>query len=248
MRFILLAFALLAAIFYISNPQAFGVKQNFKVSGNGRVERNLTGGANVDFTKIGEFGANLFNDFMETGTDSVEDLQTNAQNGGLINGALPNGALPNERQSLARITATPTPQVQPETADTNILSAIKSSDLTSYDGRLTAIATAMSNDPVTTSAEMNIAMNACLNVETSTVLSSYFVGLVQLVAETSQLPAGQRADNLKVKSQPLNSLLNAWVSSLPKNERSATIQTLQNWAGKPTELVACHMEWLRTAP
>lgn len=237
MRFILLAFALLGVAFYISNPEVFGAKRNFQIAENGRVVPNQTGGANFDFAKIGEFGGEMFDMLLGSDTDSVESAASSAQN------AATDGVTP----LIETASATPAQTAISETPPM-MLSAIQTPDLGSYDGQLAAIARALQDDPMTASANMRAATVACLDAQAPAVLANYFVGIVQLIAETSQLPEAEQTANFTSKSQPLTELVKAWMASLPAAQRGQVTQELQNWAGRPTELVACHQPWLTKAP
>ncbi len=216
MRFIFLAFALFGVAFYVSNPQVFGSKRTFQTSENGRIVRNQTGGNNVDLAAIGEYGAELFNKFTKSADDSAPEGSATAQN-------------------------STQPASQP---DSQILSAIQTPDLSTYEGRLAAISVAMQNNPETTNTAMRSATTACLGAQTSPILANYFAELVQLVAQTSQLPSTAQAASFQPKSAALTALLKAWLASLPEAERAAATQELQNWAGRSADLVACHVAWL----
>jgi hypothetical protein len=70
MRFILLAMALLGVVYYISNPQQFGLKHKIELSGNGRIAFAQPAGAHVDFSKISQYGANLLDSLALASGDS----------------------------------------------------------------------------------------------------------------------------------------------------------------------------------
>ncbi|HIP23557.1 MAG TPA: hypothetical protein EYG79_08210 [Rhodobacteraceae bacterium] len=220
MRFILLAFALIGVVFYISNPQAFGVKKKFEFSVGGQVTRNETGGANFDFSKIGDFGVEMYEKFTATPDDSDSGVVATAAN------------------------------VEAETtlghSETQILSSISTPDLDTYTGQMAAISRALQAEPTATAAQMQTAMQACLTTESPEQLTNYFVGLVQVVAQTAQLPQAQQADSFKQYSAPLTQALRGWLQFLPEDQRVANTLVLQQWAAQPKALVACNLAWLST--
>ena len=220
MRFILLAFALIGVVFYISNPQAFGVKKKFEFSIDGHTTRNDTGGADFDFTKIGDFGMEMYEKFTDTPSDSDSGV-------------------------VAAVAS-----VEAETAlggdETQILSSINAPDLGTYMGQMAAISRALQAEPTATAAQMQTAMQACLTNESPEQLTNYFVGLVQVVAQTAQLPQAQQADSFKEYSAPLTQALRGWLQFLPEDQRVANTLILQQWAAQPKALVACNLAWLRT--
>ncbi len=218
MRFILLAFALIGIIFYITNPQAFGVKKKFELSTGGHVVRNETGGANFDFTIIGDFGASLLGKLTAAPDDSANSAPADVAS---IAAFAPAG----NKKNL-------------------ILSAISSPDVGTYQGQMAAISQALQADPTATAAEMQTAMQACLPDRAPPQMINYFVGLVQVVAQTSQLPQAQQADSFRKYSEPLTQTLKVWLQLLPEDQRAANTLVLQDWAARPKALVACNQTWL----
>jgi len=216
MRFILLALAMIGVVFYISNPQAFGAKKKFQLTGNGHVERNMTGGANVDFTKIADFGVDMFDRLSNTRDDSASlELASAEEN----------------TQNIA--------------TEAHILSARDGPDLNSYEGQLSAIAKALEEDHNRTSIYMKIATQACVANRPAHEITSYFVGLVQAVAHTAQLPQAQQGEGFRSESAALTQELTAWLKELPADERAANTLVLQEWAARSNELVACQLAWLK---
>jgi hypothetical protein len=218
MRFILLAIALIGVAFYISNPQVFGVKKKFELSTGGHVTRNETGGANFDFAKIGDFGAEMFDLFTSEPDDSAP--------------------------AIVAAVATTEAESPQSSEDSKILIAIDTPDLNSYTGQMTAISNALQADPIATAAHMQTAMQACLTDKSPPQLTNYFVGLVQVVSQTSQLPQAQQAEGFAQYSAPLTQALKTWLQILPEDQRAANTQVLQTWAAQPQALVACNQVWL----
>ncbi|NOR64348.1 MAG: hypothetical protein GQ535_17905 [Rhodobacteraceae bacterium] len=218
MRFILLAFALIGVAFYISNPQAFGGKKKFELSTGGQVTRNETGGANFDFAKIGEIGADMFDLFTTEPDDSAPTIVAAV--------------------AKSDIEATESHE------GSQILSAIDTPDLSTYAGQMAAISSALQADPIASAAHMHTAMQACLTDKSPPQLTNYFVGLVQVVSQTSQLPEAQQAESFAQYSAPLTLALKTWLQILPEDQRVANTLVLQSWAAQPQALVACNQAWL----
>lgn len=79
MRFILLAFALIGVALYLSNPAAFGVYQGFQLSGGDRIARR---GAPLNFSKIGDFGTDVFDFFTDDpARDRLLEMASNESEG-----------------------------------------------------------------------------------------------------------------------------------------------------------------------
>ncbi len=79
MRFILLAFALIGVALYLSNPQTFGISQGFQLSGGDRIARR---GAPLNFSKIGDFGAEMFDFFTDDpARDGLLEMASNESEG-----------------------------------------------------------------------------------------------------------------------------------------------------------------------
>ena len=222
MRFIILALVLIGVALYISNPQAFGVKQKFQLSGNGGILSREPERPNFDFTKISEFGVKLYEKFTASPEDSAST------------------------ETVELASAEPTPSAT--TANSQALSAIGGPDLATYDGQLAAIALALQNAPVDTAAQMRSATQACLATQAPEPLANYFSGLVQVIAQTTQLPQAQQVESFKAQSAPLTQALKAWLKFMPEEQRAANTAILQDWAARPKELVACHLAWLNARP
>ncbi|MBL1436587.1 MAG: hypothetical protein COB08_010365 [Rhodobacteraceae bacterium] len=220
MRFILLSIALFGLVLYISNPEAFGKKREFKLSVGGRIVREEPKGATIDFAKIGDFGVEMYESFFDSPDDS-------ASNDTIV--------LAGNDQTSA-----------PNGPETQILSAISAPDITTYSGQVSAISFAMHADPVGTTTQMQAAMKACLPHQYPEPLTNYFVGLVQVVSETAQLPLAEQTANFREESAPLTQALRAWLQFLPEDQRAENTLLLQDWAARPKDLVACHISWLST--
>jgi len=222
MRFIILAFALIGVALYISNPQAFGAKHKLKFSESGRTvnrERELP---ELDFAKISDFGVGLYEKFAGSpdNSDNTETVDL---------------AIPDPAATSADI-------------DMQVLSAVNRPDLTTYEGQLAAIALALQNDPMETAAQMRAATQACLPAQAPEPLTNYFSGLVQVVAQTAQLPQTQQVESFKAYSAPLTQALKGWLKFMPEEQRAINTTILQDWAARPKELVACHLAWLNAHP
>jgi len=218
MRFIILALALIGVALYISNPQAFGVKQKFQLSENGRVMSRAPERPRFDFTIIGDLGVELYEKFTASPSDS---------------------ASVNEVEIASGQDNTPLNGIESQT-----LSAIGSPDVTTYEGQLSAIATAMQNAPEATTTQMRAATRACLTAQAPEPLANYFAGLVQVVAQTAQLPQAQQVESFKAQSAALTQALRGWLQFMPEDQRAANTRILQDWAARPKDLVACHRAWL----
>jgi hypothetical protein len=225
-----MAVALFCVGFYISNPQAFGGKGNFNISNNGHVAVNRRGVASLDLGKIGSAGTALFGKIAETVQGSPTETEANQSESGA---------------QLAENTPETADSPQQEATSSQILSAIEEPDLTSYNGRLAAIYTALNKNPDATGTAMHAATKACLKPGSSDILVNYFVQMVQLTAKTAHRPVVEQADYFKRESAPLTNLVKIWLGSLPTEEGAAATAELQNWAGRPIELVACNMAWLQ---
>ncbi len=218
MRYIILALALIGAALYISNPQAFGVKQKFQLSENGRVVSRAPERSRFDFTIIGDLGTELYEKFAASPSDSASAEGMDAASG----------------QEDTALNGT----------ETLTLSAIGTSDVATYEGQLSAIAAAMRNAPDATTAQMRAATQACLPAQAPEPLANYFTELVQVVAHTAQLPQAQQVESFKAQSAPLTQALKAWLKFMPEDQRAANTAILQDWAAQPKDLVACHLAWL----
>jgi len=214
MRFIFLAIALLGAALFISSPQVFGNKKKFQLSDNGRVVRPEPNKTGFDFSKIGDFGVEMYKKFTTTHDDS------------------------------GSIDTTTEPETAIGSAESQVNNTQNAPDLSTYNGQVLAISLAMQNDLEAATSQMKIAMQACLTTQSPEQLTNYFVGLVQVVAETSQLPQAQQADNFRLKNAPLTQALAGWLRFMPEDQRAAHTLVLQNWAAQPKALVACNLAWL----
>ncbi len=218
MRFILLAFALIGVVFFVSNPQAFGMKKKFEFSVGGKVERNETGGANIDFSEIGRFGAEMFG-FLKTEPDDSPSI-------------------------IAPKAASSQSEAIQSSNESQILSSMNTSDLGTHAGQMAAISSALQAEPIATAKHMQTAMQACLTEASPPPLTNYFVGLVQVVSQTSQLPEAQQAESFAQYSAPLTQALKTWLQFLPEDQRAAHTLILETWAAQPQALVACNQTWL----
>lgn len=218
MRFIILALALIGAALYISNPQAFGAKKKFQLSENGRVVSREPDRARFDFTKIGDFGVELYEKFIAAPDDSAST------------------------QAIEVARTKPALQTDPE--NSQVLSAVGTPESLTYEGQLAAISAALHENPEATAAQMQAATQACLSNQAPDPLANYFSGLVQVVAQTSQLPQAQQVESFKSLSAPLTQALKAWLQFLPEDQRAVNTAVLQDWAARPKDLVACHQAWL----
>jgi len=229
MRFILMAIALMGVGLYLANPQAFGAKGKFNTSNAGHVVVNQRGAARVDLGKIEASGAALF---------------------GKIASSLSDSPAPESPQSQPAAATTDVASAVPSTPETpassKILSAIEAPDLSTYNGRLAAIYTALNQNPEQTSAAMHDATKACLSPGASDILVNYFVQMVQLTAKTAHHPLVEQAAYFKTNSAPLTNLVKVWLGSLPEAESTIATQELQSWAARPVQLVACHFNWLNS--
>lgn len=218
MRFILMSLALFGIVLYISNPEAFGKKREFKLSVGGRIVREEPKGATIDFTKIGIFGVEMYEKFFVT---------------------------PDDSPSNAAVALAGNEQAGPENgAESQILSAIGNPDLATYSGQIAAISVAMQADSAATTTQMQAAMTSCLPNHAPEQLANYFVGLVQVVSETAQLPLAEQANNFSEQSAPLTQSLRAWLQFQPEDQRAENTRVMQDWAARPKDLVACHIGWL----
>lgn len=226
MRFILIAIGLLGLALYISNPQSFGAKKKFELSTDGRVARNDKGKPEVDFGKVAEYGASLFEIVLGRAPDSPSDSS-----------APPPATAP----IIAATAETPAPE-KPD--NSRMLSAINAPDLSTREGQMLAITTALQADPAGTATLMQSAMQACMPENTPPQLVNYFTGIVQAVSQTAQLPTAQQAESFARTTEPLNTALKAWLKFMPEAQRSANTGILQYWAARPNDLIACNLPWL----
>ena len=229
MRFILLAAMLIGFGWYLSHPQVFGRKGIFQPANNGRVVIHKLGTTDIDIDGLSAAGADLFGKI----TESIFDTNSPSSE---------DSAEPLTEQASAAPEAASN-SVE-ESAQTQMLSAIQQADLSTYNGRLNAIYSAINNNQNETTAAMSEAIAACLSPESSSVLVNYFVQMLQVTAITAQQPEAAQASYFEVNSAPLTDLIKAWLISLPAEEGAKATKELQNWAARPVELVACNLVWL----
>lgn len=226
MRFILMAIALLGVASYMANPELFGQKKKFSLSGTGqvRIEQRGAKGIEIDWEALGtEFADLVFSD----DSPAVDPSPPPAD-----------GAIANMAVSTPEAPA-PAPQVADEVAIQE-----NQPDLGSYEGQLNAIAHALEENPVQTEAAMKAATRACATSEMPDILSNYFVKLVALVATTKQLPIDQQRDYFSAQNAELNASIKLWLFSQPAGSRASAKSTMEGWGANPADLVACHLVWL----
>ncbi len=228
MRFIVLAFALLAFGLYLSQPQAFGRKDNFQSSNNGRVVIHQPGSGKMNIGEITAAGAELFDSVAGRLFDSAPEAPQSAAN----------PAVGVAEAALDTLDSPATPL---------ILSTTQQPDLTSYNGRLDAIYTALTHNQKSATTAMQDATKSCLSSGSSDILVNYFVQIVQITANTAQQPDSEKPAYFAENSAPLTNLIKVWLSSLPAEDSALATAELESWATRPIELVACHTAWLGQA-
>jgi len=220
-RFILAALILLGLASYLANPELFGQKKKFSLSGTGnvRLEQRGVKGMEINWEAIGtEFAALILPGENEA------------------------PAPPPEVATAANMAVTPPPATPLEVDE---ISAQKIEvDLGSYEGQLQAISNAIQADPAQTEALMTSATRSCIPTEMPEVLSNYFVKLVALVAVTTQMPKEAQRAHFSAQNAELGATIKLWLFSQPADERAAAQSIMQNWASQPAALVACHLGWL----
>ena len=224
MRFILAALVLLGLASYLANPELFGKKKKFALSGNGqvRIEQRGVKGLEINWDTIGSEFAEL-----------VLPAPKNEPSATPEESAVANMA----------VTALPTDPAQNRSVEATPES---SSGLSTYEGQLHAISVALNADQARTEALMKSATETCAETDTPEVLSNYFVKLVSLVAITTQFPEQEQRAYFSTRNAELGATIKLWLFSQPAQARTTAEQIMERWSTDPAGLVACHLAWLET--
>lgn len=229
MRYILGAMLLIGAALFLANPEIFGNKNKFKLSSGGQISIDQRGAQKI-----------------EINWDAISSNLV-----GLVSSESPNEAeVAGEIVTSSEEVVVATVQTEPTVnapQDAQILSVTPDDtpDLTSYDGQLSAIALAIESDSVRTHALMQAAVHQCLGAETPETIQNYFLKLVELAATAKNLPDNEQRAYFTSQNAELTTTLKFWLRSQPENARVSANNILKSWAARPTDLVACHLEWLQ---